>query len=351
MTSSPDWEARRLPKRFVLELTWRCNHACQYCYRFWPASRLRRDPDNLPALTTRELEDVIAKLQDEAPVESIALSGGEPLLRPDLPKLVSFMEKRGIAAAVISNGELLTETVIDRVGQDATFEISLLSHKPEVHDRLAGRQGAWDAAVTAMANLRKARRPFVGVFVATRANASDLRKTVEVLIALGAYAVMYNRLNLSRQHRKNADRLLPTIDMVEENLRDLDDMAGEYGLATTVSVVIEPCVVDVRKYPRLNFGWCPRGGEDSYFTIDPVGDVRICNHSPVVLGNIRTDRFQDIYASQPVRAYYETWPEECAECPAELRTMCGGGCRAAAEQWYGTIGRVDPFVELRRTRK
>ena len=185
------------------------------------------------------------------------------------------------------------------------------------------------------------------MFIATQLNAPDLRKTVELMVALGAYAVMYNRLNLGRQQRRSAERLLPTARMIEDNLRDLNELATTYDLAATVSVVVEPCVVDFRAYPRLHFGWCPRGGEDSYFTIDPIGNVRICNHSPVVLGNVQTDRSRDVYESAPVRSFYETWPEECAACPPELRNVCGGGSRAAAEQWYGTAARVEPFVQLR----
>ncbi len=347
MTSSPDWKARPLPKRFVLELTRRCNHACRYCYRFWPVSQLRQGPAEAPELTADEIEAIVDKLRAEAPVEAIALSGGEPLLRDDVPRIVSFIESRGIAAAVITNGGLLTESLIDRLDPRATLEITLLSHRPEIHDRLAGRRGAWDAAVTAMANLRKARRPFVGVFIATRQNAADLRKAAEVLVAMGAQGLMYNRLNLGKEHRRNGESLLPTVETLRENLHHLDQLSADYGLATAVSVVIEPCVIDFREYPRVHFGWCPRGGEDSYFTIDPQGNVRICNHSPNTLGNIRTTTFREMYDAPGVRAFAETLPEECADCPAEFRDVCGGGCRAAAEQWYGTTARVDPFVQLR----
>jgi radical SAM protein with 4Fe4S-binding SPASM domain len=106
-------------------------------------------------------------------------------------------------------------------------------------------------------------------------------------------------------------------------------------------------VVDCRKYERLQFGFCPLGGEGSYFTIDPQGYVRICNHSPTILGNILTDHFPDIYYHHPyVQEFRETWPEECQNCPPDLKTLCGGGCKAAAEQCRGGLQHVDPFVSL-----
>jgi radical SAM protein with 4Fe4S-binding SPASM domain len=109
-------------------------------------------------------------------------------------------------------------------------------------------------------------------------------------------------------------------------------------------------VVDVRKYKNISVGWCPLAGPESYFTIDPTGNIRICNHSPVVLGNIRRQKFADIYYKHPyVRRFRETWPAECAGCAPDLKQLCCGGCKAAAEQCYGTPERVDPFVILSST--
>jgi radical SAM protein with 4Fe4S-binding SPASM domain len=298
-------------------------------------------------MSTTEVKEIIATLQDEAPVENIALSGGEPLLREDLPEILRFIRDRGIASVVITNGTLLSRERVTATMVGGTYEVTLLSHRREVHDRLAGRRGSWDAVVDGMANVRQAGGNLAAVFVATKLNYMDLFKTAELAIALGAFGLMYNRINLARGNVHLADQLLPTPGMIEENLEMLEDIGGKYGLPVAVSVVIEPCVVDVRHYEHVHFGWCPLAGEDSYFTIDPVGNIRICNHSPVILGNIKRDSFADIYYNHPrVRAFRDTWPEECADCDPELKEMCRGGCKAAAEQCYGTLARVDPFVTL-----
>jgi radical SAM protein with 4Fe4S-binding SPASM domain len=158
---------------------------------------------------------------------------------------------------------------------------------------------------------------------------------------------MYNRVNLSTYNLPYADRLLPAPEMIRENLQTLDEIGGKYKFSIAVSVVIEPCVVDTRPYRNIHFGWCPLAGENAYFTIDPFGDVRICNHSPVILGNIRQGGFAEIYRNHPyVQAFRDTWPAECNGCDPELRTMCRGGCKAAAEQCYGTLSRLDPFVKM-----
>jgi radical SAM protein with 4Fe4S-binding SPASM domain len=347
MTSSSDFESRPLPKTFVLELTRRCNNRCLYCYTVWGAPELGYDGSGGGELTTTEITEVIARLQDEAPVKTMALSGGEPLLRKDLPEILSLLRDSGVAPVVITNGTRLTPERVRATMPVATYEVTLLSHRREVHDQLAGRVGAWNGVVDGMANVTHAGGNLVAVFVATKLNCADLEQTAELAIALGAYGLMYNRLNLGAKNLRLADQLLPTPEAIKENLDTLEGLGARYELPLAVSVVIEPCVVDVAGYEHIHFGWCPLAGEDSYFTIDPVGNVRLCNHSPVVLGNLRRDRFSDIYYRHPyVRQFHDAWPAECANCDPDLKRLCRGGCKAAAEQCYGALERVDPFVTL-----
>jgi len=298
-------------------------------------------------MSTEEVRNLVARLQDQTPVENIALSGGEPFLRDDLPEIVSYIRSQGIAPVIITNGTLLTEEHVAATMAGGVYEVTLLSHRHEVHDQLAGRSGSWEAAVAGMANVRQAGGTVVAVFVATQLNYMDLFETAELGIALGAYGLMYNRLNLAAHNIAAAPRLLPGPAMILENLDMLEEIGGKYGLPVAVSVVIEPCVVDIQGYEHVHFGWCPLVGEESYFTIDPVGNVRICNHSPVILGNLKRDHFADIYYHHPyVRRFHDTLPTECVDCIPQWKDTCRGGCKAAAEQCYGTLSRVDPFVTL-----
>jgi radical SAM protein with 4Fe4S-binding SPASM domain len=336
-------DLRPLPKAFVLELTRRCNNHCLYCYNEGGTGELPRDRE----MSTAEIAGIISKLHEETPVETIALSGGEPFMREDLPEILSFIRQLGIAPAVISNGTLLTPEKVAATVQDVTYEVTLLSHRAEVHDHLAGRRGAWNAALGGMCNVRQAKGNLVAVFVATKLNYADLRTTAELAIAVGAGALMYNRINLGTHNLRFAEKLLPTPEMIRENLEVLEALTTHYKIPVSVSVVIEPCVIDVRKYKNIHFGWCPLAGEGSYFTVDPQGNLRICNHSPVTLGNLRHEHFCDIYYNHLyVKHFRETLPVECEPCDPELKALCCGGCKAAGEQCYGTPSRVDPFVTL-----
>ena len=347
LRSSCDTKVRPLPKVFVLELTKRCNHHCRYCYTVWGDPATGYEQHGNGEMPASEVREMVSMLQDETPVESIALSDGDPLLREDLPEILTFISDRGIAPVIITNGTLLTSEKTAATMAGGNYETTLLSHRQEVHDQLCGRRGAWEAVVDGMANVHQAGGNMTAVFVATKLNYMDLPTTAELALALGARGLMYNRLNLGAHNLHEASRLLPTPEMIRENLDTLEAIGKQNRLPIAVAVVIEPCVVDVRGYEHIHFGWCPLAEEDAYFTIDPAGNVRICNHSPIVLGNLKQERFSNIYYKHPyVRSFRETWPVECADCEPELKELCRGGCKAAAEQCYGTISRVDPFVTL-----
>jgi radical SAM protein with 4Fe4S-binding SPASM domain len=300
-------------------------------------------------MSTDEIKQVISKLKKETPVKSIGLSGGEPLLREDLPEILSFLRDNDIDPLIITNGTLLTENTVSATMIGGTYEVTLLSHRREIHDKLAGRTGAWDCVVEGMANIRKAGGSLVMVFIATKLNYMDLYETAKLGIALGADVLIYNRINLGAHNIGYIDQLLPDPTMIQGNLDTLEEIAEKYHLAIGVSVVIEPCIVDIRKYKNIHFGWCPLAGDGSYFTIDPEGNIRVCNHSPVILGNIKRESFIDIYYNHPyLKSFREVIPDECQDCAPSLKEMCCGGCKAASEQCYGTLTKVDPFVTFWR---
>lgn len=329
-------------KTFILELTQRCNNQCLYCYNPW-----RSKNHNYPAgeTSTTEAKNIITKLQEESEVKSIGLSGGEPFLRPDLPEIVSFIRERNINPVIITNGTLLTEENVHATHDAASYEIPLLSYKKAVHNHLVQRD-VFDSVIEGISNVTKNGGNFIAAFVATKLNSPDLFKTMQLAIALGAVGIMYNRMNLSANNIQYADQLLPTLPMIRKNLEELEEIASKYEIPVASSVPIPPCLVDVQKYGKIKFSWCPRGGEGSYYTVDSSGNLKICNHSSVILGDYKTKRLCDLMKHPYVTEFKETLPKECVDCEHELKNICLGGCRAASEVCYGSLKSVDPIVKL-----
>jgi radical SAM protein with 4Fe4S-binding SPASM domain len=338
--SSPTALAPRYPRSLVFEVTQRCNHECLHCYNVWK----NRAPYPRGELSTADTIALLTRVLDETGIREIALSGGEPLLRPDFGEIFDFLAGRGVAMTLITNGSLLDERAVARyaTGAMATFELPLLAADREIHDRLSGAPGAFDRATAAMAELRLAGAAVVGVFVATRLNLPGLAETLELAAALGLDAVMFNRMNPGGAGVANLELLQATPAELEQALETLEAASAELELPVACAIPMPPCLIRTERFGRLSFGFCGAGTEHSYFTIDPLGHLRPCNHSPTILGDLAKRTFAELAASPAMAAFSEAHPDFCAGCG--LERTCLGGCKAAAEAACGSIAAMDPFL-------
>lgn len=325
---------------FILELTSQCNQACHYCYNVWKRwSDLARE-----ALDSRAWCSLIAKLQDETGCTRVTFSGGEPLLRPDFRDILAFCHRRGLESILISNGQLLDAEMLAFCLDHGVrmFELTLLGTDAVTHDALTRTPGSWDRALAAMARLYKANAPWCGVFVATSENVAQVRETLEMVIALGAQAVMFNRFNPGGANAHRLD-LMPSVPQVREALAHVNELAVRYDLLAAASIPIMPCLVDIQAYPHVHFGFCSAGRESAYPTLGPDGRVRLCNHSATVLGDFRTQTMAEILRSPALTDFTAATPELCRPCPG--LEVCRAGCRAAAEVCFGSLDVPEPWLK------
>lgn len=335
-------------RRLVLEVTEGCNHNCLHCYNYW---REQRAPvHDRDTLTRSEIRRLLGQIRTEIPLEQVALSGGEPLLRPDCAGIAGDLVEDGLRVTVITNGTLLTPTRLASMPRELAFEITLFSADEALHDRIAGRTGAFRRTLAGMVAARAHGSMVIGACVISALNAHDVRRTIELSLALGASTVMLNRINLSRYPLERMPELVPSAAQLGAALDDAEAVARELDLQLAVSVPVPPCVVDPSRYTRLHFGWCPRGSDDAYYTISHNGLLRPCNHSSLVLGDLRTSSLRELVGSARCRAFWAPVPPQCLTCPHPLAEQCRGGCPAAADECYGSRRRLDPLVELNARR-
>ena len=334
MTSKPRLQS------LIFEVTQRCNHACLHCYNVWQGGGAypRGELD-----TTHTLE-LLAKALDETNCHHITLTGGEPLLRPDLPDILEFLQRRGVQVTVISNGRLLDQATTSNLVQHGVglFELPLLSHTRRVHDELSGVPGAWDAVLAAMANIRLQHGLVVAAFVATRRNIDHLYETIRLAFAFGARGIMLNRFNPGGRGREHLQELLPSAAQVAQALATAEAASIEFNLPISCSIPIQPCLIDINRFPHLGFGFCAAGSARAYYTLDPLGNLRPCNHTDIILGNLFEASFTDIINSQQMQAFTCAVPPFCADCTR--RDECQGGCKASAQVCYGALTAQEPFL-------
>jgi radical SAM protein with 4Fe4S-binding SPASM domain len=327
----------------IFEVTQDCNHACLHCYNVWqPAGRSSYPRGQLDP--SRAI-DLLAKALDETVCSHVTLTGGEPLLRPDLPQILEFLQKRGVRVTVISNGRLLNErtaTSLIHCGA-GLFELPLLSHRGEVHDELSGAPGAWEAVLSAMANIRLQHGQVVAAFVATRKNIEHLRETIRLAFAFGARGIMLNRFNPGGRGREHLGELLPTVEQVRTALAVAEAATVEFCLPISCSIPIQPCLIDISRFPHLGFGFCAAGSERAYYALDPLGNLRPCNHSDTILGNLFEESFADLITPERMSAFTCAIPGFCMGC--DRRLECQGGCKASAQVCYGSLLAEEPFLQ------
>jgi radical SAM protein with 4Fe4S-binding SPASM domain len=342
-------ERRPHLRSIIFETTQQCNHACLHCYNIW-----NQDHKNeLNTYPTGQLDpyatlDLLQKALDETHCRHITLTGGEPLLRKDLPQILDLLRKREVSSTIISNGHLLDEpTVIDLLDRGAgLFELPLLSHRREMHDYLSGCPGAFDAVLSAMANIRYHRGQFVAVFVATKPNLPDLYDMIRLAFAFGTRGVMLNRFNPGGRGRKHLDELFPSVSEIQQALDIAEAASVEFNIPISCSIPIQPCLIDTAQYEHLGFGFCAAGTDRAYYTLDPLGNLRPCNHTTTILGNLLEEPFADLIAPERISDFVNAAPEFCNPC--KLRSTCQGGCKAAAQVCYGSLYSEEPFLHLNR---
>lgn len=181
----------RLPT-IIFEVTQACDHACSHCYNIWNHPEVHRGMQSVPSSpagneggaapsSTDDLRPLLAHVLDQVDCPHVTLTGGEPLLREDLPELVSFLAQRDLRINLITNGHRLTdERATDLIRRGVSlFELPLLSYRRQVHDWLSGAHRAFDAVLAALAHIRAHRGKVVVAFVATRHNVADLAATLK----------------------------------------------------------------------------------------------------------------------------------------------------------------------------
>jgi AdoMet-dependent heme synthase len=324
----------------IFEVTQRCNHACLHCYNVWQGGGAYPRGE----LGTARTLELLAKALDETDCRHVTLTGGEPLLRPDLFDILEFLQQRHIRTTLISNGRLLDEQMVTGLIQHGIglFELPLLSHQHGVHDELSGVPGAWDAVLAAMANIRLQHGQVVASFVATRKNIDHLYETVRLAFAFGVRGLMFNRFNPGGRGREHLEELLLSAGQVAQALTTAEAASVEYSLPISCSIPIQPCLIDTGRFSHLSFGFCAAGSERAYYTLDPMGNLRPCNHSDLILGNLFETSFSDIINTQQMQAFTCAIPPFCSDCAR--RDECQGGCKASAQVCYGALTAQEPFL-------
>jgi len=326
---------------YVLELTKHCNNNCKYCYNVWKANKDYPKEE----LSANQWKTIIDRVVSETNPRLFAISGGEPLLRKDVFEIISHINKRNIQVNLITNGTLLTKEIIKQCLASGIklFELPILSSSPRIHDELTRNPGAWQKVIRSIAEIKKLNGLLSIVIIITKQNATEIKAITEMAIALGADSILCNRFNVGGMGIQYKNELTPTLSDLEKAYYEIDNLAREYEISVNSGIPIPPCILNTDKYENVRFSQCQIGGVYPYYAIDPAGNLRPCNHSSLILGNLLKNNVLGILKTSSFLDYTTSCPKECKGC-IKLLSKCRGGCMASAEVYYRDYKKLDPFV-------
>ncbi len=328
------------PRRhsLAIELTSRCNQRCGYCYNAWREDNGR----SVGALASDELLALIDRALGEVAFDHVTLTGGEPLVRADIFKILDLVRRHGVGIQMISNGGLVTDAIAERLSTYPIdyVQITLNGTTAALHDAHVGgdHHAATIAGIRAL--VRHGVR-VVGCIVVTRKNARQVGEILDQFRELGVTVVALSRFSPAGFAANQIAELLPSRSEVIAALEQAQPRARA-GQEIQVTMPVPPCVVEHADYPEIRFGQCPVGTTAQEFALGPRGELRACTLHGESLGDVRTTSLAVLVEQPAVRGYRDVTPDFCAPC--SHRDTCIGGCGAAAATVFGDPRGLDPFV-------
>ena len=337
-----------IPRLIFWELTNACNLKCVHC-RACPVEQ--RSPDELSAEEALALVDRIAAYSN--PV--LVLSGGEPLVRPDVLDIAAYGASKGLKPALATNGTLVTPEVAAGIRDSGIrrVSVSIDGATAERHDAFRRVAGAFDSAWRGVENIKAAGVPFQINTTVAGHNLDELPEILRLAVERGAAALHIFLLVPTGCGKEIADEEMIAPEEYERVLNWLYDQSrsAPIGLKATCA----PHYFRIMRQ-RMNEESAGTASEPSEFEamtkgclagsgvcfVSHTGEVYPCGYLPVSAGNVRRQAFEEIWETAEVFRILrdeDNLRGKCGRC--EYRRICMG-CRARAYACTGDYLAPEP---------
>lgn len=294
-----------IPLSVQLDLTYRCNERCIHCYL---------DHDDHGEMTTAEIKGLLDQMA-EAGVFYLTISGGEILMRRDFFELLEYARTRTFSVKLKTNAVLIREKEAARIRSLGVeyVQVSIYSHRPEVHDAITKMPGSLEQSIRGMRLLRQHGIHVIMANVLMRQNALDYTGVKALAAELGAQFM----LDPTVTPMMDGDRSILNLNVDEAALREV--FQNEALVDTVEEFCAPPLGPDEE---TLNALPCSAGHTACY--VSPYGDVYPCVQFPMPCGNVRRTKFVDIWRHSP--QLNEVRSITLGDMPSCSKCVHGGSC-------------------------
>ena len=299
-----------IPLSVQLDLTYRCNERCIHCYL---------DHDDHGEMNTAEIKGLLDQMAD-AGVFFLTISGGEIMMRRDFFEILEHAHARTFSIKLKTNGVLIRKKEAERIralGVESV-QISVYSHRAEVHDAITKMPGSFRQTIEAVRLLRTVGLHVTMANVLMVQNAQDYPGVRALANELGAQCT----LDPTITPMMDGDRSILELNVDKAALREVFRDIALVG--NVEEFCAPPQGVDEDALDMLP---CSAGHTACY--VSPYGDVYPCVQFPLPSGNVRRTKFVDIWRDSPqlreVRSITLRDMPSCSQCThGATCTRCPG---------------------------
>jgi len=311
-------------------LTKRCNLNCDHCY----LDADFRGGVRTDELNTEECFRVIDQIAEVNPNAFLILTGGEPLLRPDIYEIVRYAADKKFMVVLGTNGTMINHTVANKIKAAGAHGvgISIDSMDAIKHNKFRGVDQAWENSTKAFDILNEVGVDFLIQMSVSEMNYKEIPDVVAYAESIGAIAFNLYFLVCTGRGQGNTDI---SNAAYEDALKTLYRLQMEYKGKLMINSKCAPQYKRVvyendpeSVYQRTYSGGCPAGTH--YGRISPEGDLTPCPFIAESVGNLKDSSFKDLWDNAPLMNQLrdrKSLEGKCGEC--EFSSMCSG-CRARA---------------------
>ncbi|MCK6383066.1 MAG: heme d1 biosynthesis radical SAM protein NirJ [Rhodocyclaceae bacterium] len=344
----------------IWNLIRRCNLTCKHCYS------ISTDKDFPGELGTQEVCGVMDDLK-RFRVPVLILSGGEPLLRPDIFDIASRAKGLGFYVGLSSNGTLIDESNIRRIAEtDFDYVGVSLDGIRATHDKFRRMQGAFEKSLHGIRLCRDAGLKIGVRFTMTQDNAHDLPGLLKLVEDEGIDRFYFSHLNYAGRGNKNRkddahhQMTRQAMDLLFDTCRAYQQrgLQKEFTTGNNDADGVYFLHWVAKHFPgraaHVRAKLAQWGGNSSgvnVANIDNLGNVHPdtmwWHHT---LGNVRERPFSEIWTdtTDPIMAGLKAKPRQVGgRCGACLHfDICDGNTRVRAQQLTGDPWAEDPGCYL-----
>ncbi len=297
-----------VPHLVHIETTYACNGRCVFCYN--PSRSIPFNKDKV---------DRIVRSIYESWIPHVYLIGGEPSLLgvKQLNEYIELLADRS-SVTIVTNGLLFLDGLSSRL---ACIGIPIHGNQ-ETHERHTLVSGGYLKMIENVGQYVADGFDVRCIPVLTAWNFDQMYEVIRLASQLSMESVFVDRFEDGGIGNERSPELKPSLNQFKVALTQMIQARNDFGIAVGFGTAIPYCL-DERLIAESMFANCGVG--ITFAAINPNGDVRICNQSQIIYGNVLAESIEQIWKKKQLNEFRNlSWvTAPCRSCAVLTECLCG----------------------------